>query len=237
MTDGPIYGVLRTQTIELPWETPEKQAEADKMNREIAGLGRVFRGATDWAMAPYADAISNMNVRPQQRPPVIPLKSGDLVKIFRTVSDGDVLWSGQVDFDYTAYHHGLQKNLDPQKWADMFYDELPAKLEHEGRIIYGALEPFAETGTEGTIWAVHEYGKAFYDGLHYVEPGDQLTVYSNVRAGEVEWEGKLDFGPEQVTKIGWTEIMREARHMPTEQWLQMSFQNRPVIVTAAPRVS
>ncbi|HTK84403.1 MAG TPA: hypothetical protein VL625_04895 [Patescibacteria group bacterium] len=237
MSDSPIYGVLRTQTVELPWESPERQAEADKTNRELKGLARVFRGATDWAMAPYEDAISNMDTRPRARPPVVPLKSGDLVKVFKTVSDGDVLWAGKVEYDYTQYHHGLQKNLAPQKWADMFYDELPAKLEHEGKIIYGALEPFAETGTEGTIWAVHEYGKAGYEGLHYVEGGDQLTVYSNVRDGEVDWEGKLDFGPEQVTKIGWTEVMRESRHMSTEEWLQMSYQNRPVVVTPAPKNS
>ena len=232
-----IYGILATHTVELPYETPEAQAEADKTNREIAGLGRVFRGATDWAFRKYEDGVAHLRAqgkRPTRREEPTKLKSGDLVKIFKTVTDGDVLWQGSVNYDRKKYHHGLQKGLTPQKWVDMFYDALPARLERDGKVMFGALEPFSETGTEGGIWSLHEYGKSGYDGLVPLQDGDRLTVYDNVRDGEVEWEGALDFGPEKVTKFGWTEIMREAKHMDTQKWLEMSYQNRPVIVTPAP---
>jgi hypothetical protein len=222
----PVYGMLTTKWVELPYDTIEEQAEADKTNRELAGIGRVFRGAVDWAFKKYNDSRS-LNPGSAQRPEATPLESGDLVKIFKTVSDGDVLWQGTVDYDFKKYHHGLQKGLSPQAWASMFSDTLPARLERDGKAIFGALELYDESGSEGVIWSLQEYGKPGYAGLVFLKDGDRLTVYDNVRNGEVEWEGRLEFGPENVAKIGWTEIMREARHMDTQEWLQMSWQNRP----------
>ena len=67
-----------------------------------------------------------------------------------------------------------------------------------------------------------------------MKPGDKLTVYSNVRDGEIDWQGVLDFGPQEVQKIGWSEVMRATRHMDTEKWLQLNWENRPIIVTPAP---
>jgi hypothetical protein len=219
------HGLLNAYYVELPFETPEAQAEADKTNAELKSLGfRTFRGAYEWGYSTFDDIRKNPRKHTQ-------LKSGDLVKIFKTVSDGDVAWSGKIDYSYKKYHHGLQKRLKPEKWSGMFNRQLPAKLEQDGKTIFGALEPFCETGTEGVIWSLHEYGKNGYDGLNVLKKGDLLTVYNAVRDGEVEWEGTVDFGPEKVEKMGWSEVMRQTNHMDTQKWLDLSWQRRPVIVT------
>lgn len=41
----------------------------------------------------------------------------------------------------------------------------------------GVLDPYFETGTEGTVWSLIEDGKPGYDGLRQIENGDHLTIY------------------------------------------------------------
>jgi hypothetical protein len=265
MSDEKIYGLLTATTVELPFENAEAQAEADKTNAQLGGLFRVFRGGTDWGF----------QAKGEKEPAL--LQSGDLVRIFKTVTDGDVCWQGTVDFDTKHYHHVLQKSAlgriidqptllgsfhqalkssiplsvlpviaslrhektqpdaETRKWIGMFYKALPAKLERDGKVIYGALDAFSETGTEGVIWSLSEYGKTGYDGLNCLKNGDKLTVYDTVRDGAVEWEGRVDFSAPNVTKIGWTEVMRTSAHMDTENWLQLSWQRRPAVLTPAPK--
>jgi hypothetical protein len=217
-----IFGQLSMIRVELPYETAVEQAKADAMNEQIKGLGfRTYRMAYDWAVQEKGF---------QKKPAA--LKSGDLIKVFKSVSDGPLVWSGEIDLDRTEYHHGIQRGFKTQDWAKMFHKQLPARLErNDGTVIFGSLEPFCETGTEGTIWCVHEYGKTGYDGLNYLDQGAKLTVYDHVTAGEIEWEGVLDFGPEQVEKVEWSEVMRQTKHLPTKDWLNMTWQNRPVIIT------
>jgi hypothetical protein len=241
-----IFAILDTMTVELPPETPEaaermaKQNEELSQSEELRGLGiRVYRGGTDYGFRTYDTLMTNMSYsalqKMKRRPEAQRLESGMLVKVFNTVSDGDVCWQGKIDFDTKEYHHGLQKGMDGKTWARMFYDGMPAKLVQDGRTIYGRLEPFCETGTEGVIWSLHEYGVQSYAGLHCLRDGDDLTVYSAVRDGNVAWQGVLDFGPEQVTKINWTEVLRTAKHMDTEKWLHMCYDQCPVVITPAPK--
>lgn len=237
MTSGKqIFGMLATIRVELLYETAAEQAEADKMNAQLRGTGfRTGRMVDDWGIQDYAHtATAEVKANPKlQKYPNIktPLKSGDLMKIFKTVNDGGVLWSGEINYSTKHYHHGYQKRLKPEKWVRMYYDQLPARLERDGKTIFGALEPFSETGTEGVIWSLHEYGKTGYDGLNVLKNGDKLTVYQTVRDGEVDWEGMLDFGPEKAEKVGYSEIMRRPNHMDADRWIQMMWQRRPVILT------
>lgn len=44
--------------------------------------------------------------------------------------------------------------------------------------IIGKADWFAETGTEGVLWAVIEDGKQGYDGLNILKEGDCLTIWN-----------------------------------------------------------
>jgi hypothetical protein len=140
------------------------------------------------------------------------LESGTLITIFNTISKGEVLWSDTVSLErkrryqtfprnpqygqqevFGMWVHGFEEKLSPKNWASMFFNHLPAKLEKpDGSVVYGALEPFFETGTEGVIWSLLEYGKTGYDALHSVSNDDNLTVYKSVTDGNIHWQGTLD---------------------------------------------
>lgn len=62
----------------------------------------------------------------------------------------------------------------------------------------GGLHAFCETGTEGIIWSVNQYGKYGYAALTPLQKGDVLTVFKNVTDGKVVWHDKLVFGNEPV---------------------------------------
>lgn len=239
-SNNKVFALLDTRSLRLPYENEEERKRAEELNKEIAHLGvQTYRSGTDWGYARYEDKLINRTYsqrqRRERRPEPQPFKSGDLVRVFKTVTDGDVHWQGTVSLDRKEYHHGLQRGMDEGDWAEMFYDRLPAKVTtKDGRTLFGMLEPFCETGTEGVIWSVSEYGKTSYDALHCLEDGDKVTVYANVRDGAVEWEGRINFGPQQITKIDWTEVVRTTSPVETRQWLQWSWQHRPAVIVPAP---
>jgi hypothetical protein len=231
----PIFGTLMNMSVELP---PENQEAADKMselNQQISHLGfRTYRAAYDYGYLP----LGNLDERTRDN--FQKFHSGDLVKIFKTITDGDVFWQDTIALDREDYHHGYQKGMDSDDWVSMFYLQLPAKLvRKDGTVIFGSTDAFAETGSEGPIWSVNEYGKNSYDALNCLQDGDKLTVYSMVRDGEIDWQGRLSFTPEDVKDLelndkGYkVEIMREALHMPTKEWHQLSWQERPVRIEKA----
>src|ERR1051325_11945050 len=56
--------------------------------------------------------------------------------------------------------------------------------------VYGRLEPFFETGTEGIVWSVQDPWLPSYDGLWCLREGDHLRVLG-------KWEGIIDFDYER----------------------------------------
>jgi len=95
-----IVGLLSMVRGERPYETAAEQEKADKLNAQIRGMGfRTCRLAYDWAVHEYG------------QPKSAALKSGDLMKVFKTVSEGSVAWQGEIDFDRTEYHHGIQRGF------------------------------------------------------------------------------------------------------------------------------
>jgi hypothetical protein len=57
------------------------------------------------------------------------------------------------------------------------------------RMIYGVLEDFFETGTEGVIWSVVSDDARGYEALYPIEEGDHLTILDTV--GHKLWAGKI----------------------------------------------
>lgn len=220
------FGILRLINVELPAKDAADQARMDEMNAQLAGTGfRTARFAYDWGFCAFSE------LQKEGRPQVSALKVGDLVQVFKSVSAGAVAWEGEIDFTKNKSPRGVQKGFERKNWALMFYSHFPARLERDGKTIFGALDPFSETGSEGTIWSVSEYGKVGYDGLHHLRNGDKLTVYKSVSAGDVEWEGALAFGPQAVSQVEHGhEVMRETTHVETKKWLEFSFQKRPVAI-------
>ena len=75
------------------------------------------------------------------------LEDGDLLTVFNDASCKEVLWQGEIHLEYKnrwqpyplnseygqqavlgLWVHGLQEDMDPEKWAQMFLDEKPARL-------------------------------------------------------------------------------------------------------------
>lgn len=235
---GTIYGMLTTHSVEIPFETEEDAKRAEEANESLAAQGvgfRIHHAATDFGFVAHEDtATAILKKQPMTKylpDQTQPFKKGDLVTVFETVTDGDVFWEGVIDYDRTNYHHGYQNGFEPQKWTTMFYDALPAKLvRKDGSVIFGALEAFAETGTEGAIWSVSEYGKRSYDSLNCLEDGDKLTVYSAVRDGKIAWQGEVKFGQDEIHKMQHWTMMRRVEHMDTEDWLYLSYGHNPIAV-------
>lgn len=61
------------------------------------------------------------------------------------------------------------------------------------KLVDGKLEPFFETGTEGVIWSVYEDNKLGYEGLHPLEYGDYLRIYSDYKRDNILWQGNIYF--------------------------------------------
>ena len=67
----------------------------------------------------------------------------------------------------------------------------------------GVLHLFSETGTEGGYWALQDerfitkgegvpFGEQWsYDGLHILEDGDNLKIYSKEKPEAAVWEGEI----------------------------------------------
>lgn len=64
------------------------------------------------------------------------------------------------------------------------------------KVVEGLLFPFAETGTEGHLWALQAnyLGKSWsYNDLYVLEDGDELTIYNPGK--EQIWSGKIQLIP------------------------------------------
>ncbi len=216
------YGILSAYPVDLSQVAPGV----------VAAHGDNLFLHYDWRYQTYG----SLRARTPQAPDR--LNTGDLVRVFNTVSKGTVKWDGGVQLDYNHpenWRHnsfGLQRDMSRSAWRGMFDRQLPAKLvRKDGTVIFGALYPHSDQGIEGVSWSVRAYGKKGYEGLMKLENGDHLSVYSSVRDGNVEWEGLVSFGPEALIKIEHMSAVREVRHMDAEKWLDLSWQCRPVIVT------
>ena len=77
------------------------------------------------------------------------LQDGDLLTVFNDTAKKDILWQGEVKLEFKRnwrsfenpkypeigqqeiggwWVHGFQEGLDPEKWAQMFFDAKPATV-------------------------------------------------------------------------------------------------------------
>lgn len=185
----------------------------------------------NWAYQKYPSiSPSDISKSNFSQPKITPLKSGDLVHIFKTVTRGDILWEGKFKADVYVPPDDCHVRL----WNKMFFCKLPALLQRDGKTIHGALEPFSEQGMEGsTAWSVSEYGKEGYDGLYMLRKNDILTVFKKVQDGDVEWQGKMEFEDRPKPAYSLTGRLSNPLHMDKEQWEQLCWQKRPIIIKPA----
>lgn len=208
--------------------------------------------AWDWGFWPYRDAL---NIESVERHPVLArmfpapqkyrhvkkperLRTGDHLTIFKTIGAGHVRWQGTIDLVFTEFCD-IQRGFSEQEWVALFLANLPAKLERSGSHKQGYLFEWVETGMEAPAWAIHEFSNRGIQGLDVVENGDTLTIYDDVHDGEIEWQGTLEFGADELLSVRLEEfdkeehIFRKVYHMDLEAWLGFTMEHRPVLV--APR--
>lgn len=107
------------------------------------------------------------------------------------------------------------------------------------RIYHGRLEPFSEQGTEGTFWCVHDPARPGYEGLHAIESGDLLTVFSDAGRQNVLWEGVIEFDYDRcrsslplapsikVQRIGHETVHGIPASIKPGEWMTMFRQHKP----------
>lgn len=112
----------------------------------------------------------------------------------------------------------------------------------------GFLEFYSETGTEGGFWAFQDERFIFppndtfrheqysYEGLHVLENGDRLTIYSP-DAKEVVWEGEISLKPYHI----FTEdafgvwIHADQEGVDRKTWAKWFFESYPAKLIAHPK--
>ncbi len=105
--------------------------------------------------------------------------------------------------------------------------------------IKGLLFFHSETGTEGGYWTIQdskyisEDGKQWsYDGMHILENGDVLTIFSQTNPQKIIWTGEihlLQFAPFTAEVFGfWTHGYQIGVEM--EAWAKYFFENYPASV-------
>jgi hypothetical protein len=117
------------------------------------------------------------------------------------------------------------------------------------KTINGVLEAFAETGTEGILWSVHEQGVQGYDGLNVLKNGDYLIILDKKESDKVIWEGyieldyQINYRPYPMNPqygqqaIGNFWVHGVQKDFNPDKWLQLFMQENPVRLTIAPELT
>lgn len=218
----PYFGKLKVLSHERPPESEEEKLRQEKLNEELP------KGIS------LHSAVSDYGFVPDEQPDTdIAFQTGDLVKIFATYAAGEIEWEGIINLDRSDYHHGLQEGLDKKTWARMFFCLLPAVLtKSDGKKMFGTLDPFCETGTEGVIWSFSENGHMGYGSLRNLEDGDHLKIFKTVTNGDIAWKGQIELFPNENKENSYTNhFLRTAKHMNENEWTFMCYKRQPCQVT------
>ncbi len=124
--------------------------------------------------------------------------------------------------------------------------------------IYGILDAFFETGTEGVLWALQDEKHIStdakgnpawsYDGLNILKNGDLLTVFADNKRDVVLWRGVINLDPntnrqqfEFVTGMTFTAQTYDGfyvhglqSNVDLKMWTRFFFDGRPAMLQKAP---
>lgn len=189
-----------------------KYIETAREPAQAMGDIQIFytKGYYDWYIQPYRDLGGRtIDQIPDSEkievPEPIRLEKGDLLTVFNTISKADVIFDRTLNmnphFEFRNSSYNDERSLTMKQWRSMFIWELPAYAEKMEDTVHktpainvlGSLYCMYEQGMEGVAMTVQEYGKNGYDGLHSLNNGDRLVVYTNVQDGNVFFEQTLDF--------------------------------------------
>ena len=113
--------------------------------------------------------------------------------------------------------------------------------DQEGKPIHGVLLLHSETGTEGGYWAFQDkrfitpakpgegHDQWSYQGLHILEDGDKLTIYSDEKKSSILWEGVIQLkslGLFNESAFGWW-IHSDQKEIDRKTWAKWFFEERP----------
>lgn len=235
-----IFGQLYLSFPDFPIESedvkriPVLGEEPDSKEDVIAWRADSLSIVPDWAVVSYGEQDKKAGIF---NPVVTKLESGDVVGMFNRIAKGDVLWEGTIDMEPLSVCTGVQKGIKRSLWLSMFVRKMPAVLERDGRKFHGVLEPFHEQGMEGHIaLEFMEFGYSGYGALRGVRNGDHLTVYKCVTQGNEDWHGRLSFsGGDKPLIYDGASYVRDVKHMPIGNWVQLTHEKRPVVLTRNPR--
>ncbi len=141
-----------------------------------------------------------------------------------------------------------QKDCDPD--YELWNKYAPADQKHVDQVLTGHLTAFSETGSEGHHWAFEEDGKQGYDGLHFLDDGDILTVFNDAAQKKSIWKGKVNLDHKKdvqplptcpslsgqwVKNIGTVHGLQ--RDIAPEKWAKMFLDEKPaqLIVRHTPK--
>ena len=130
------YGAENTQGLLTTYSRFINPKKVEKMNFGSTTVS-MGKAAYHWGGRTYP-ANSNKDIVEFK------LQPGQLVKVFKTVTDGDIAWQGKIDLDTSKSHYGRQKNVSKAEWDELFGASLPVKLERDGQTIFGAINTKGE---------------------------------------------------------------------------------------------
>lgn len=122
--------------------------------------------------------------------PHIDLKTGDRLTIFNSISAGQTLWKGELNFSKNSSNpHPF--GINPLVWKAMHAAGLPAKLTKgdTGEIIDGMLADSVERPDD--FYHLFDFHNKSYESIQSYSNGDTLEIFSGITAGSIFWQGDI----------------------------------------------
>lgn len=128
---------------------------------------------------------------PRYRTQTVPLKNGDRLTVFNSISAGTPFCTGDLQFTKYDSLRAAPMGIPRAQWKAMFAAALPAKLTKAGtgEVIDGTLQMGLDRLDDG--FYLHDFKGKGYDSTHSLDSGDRLEVFSGVTQGNILWQGDV----------------------------------------------